>query len=149
MPHHNTYRRILVHVVDPDACDGVVGTFLTHLPQTGTSIVAAFDGKTVRGTIDLDQPHGAHLLAASLPEEGIVMMQVAAGEKANEITVAPKLLACLDLRGNVVIGNAPYTRQHLSVQILEASGKLLEVVRENQPTLRADSVQGSPPKARP
>lgn len=64
MPHHNTYRRILAQVVDPEELDGVVGAFLTRLPQTGTSVVVAFDGKTVRGTIDLAQPHGEHLLAA-------------------------------------------------------------------------------------
>jgi len=141
MPHHNTFRRILASVVDPDELDGVIGTFLSSLPQTGTSVVVAFDGKTVRGTIDLDQPHGEHLLAAYLPEAGLVLMQVAAGEKENEITVAPKLLTCLDLRGKVVIADAMHTQRHLSVQILEAGGEYLWVVKDNQPTLRADIVQ--------
>lgn len=50
-------------------------------------------------------------------------MPVAAGEKENEITVAPKLLTCLDLRGKVVIADAMHTQRHLSVQILAAGGE--------------------------
>jgi predicted transposase YbfD/YdcC len=141
LPHHNTYRRIIEQVVDPEELERTVSDFFRGLPRSGRSVVVAIDGKTVRGTIDVDHPHGEHLLAAYLPEEGIVLMQVAAGEKENEITVAPKLLACLDLRGKVVIGDAMHTQRHLSVQILEAGGEYLWVVKDNQPTLRADIAQ--------
>lgn len=138
MPHHNTYRRIVADVVTEDELDRVVGEYLLSLPGAGHSVLIAFDGKTVRGTIDKDNPQGDHLLAAYLPEEGIVLLQVAAGDKENEISVAPKLLKGLDLRGKVVAGDAMQTQRALSIQILEAGGDYLWFVKDNQPTLRAE-----------
>ncbi len=105
MPHHNTYRRILEQALTPDELDRAVGEHLASLPGVGQSVLIAIDGKTVRGTINTTNPRGEHLLGAYLPEEGIVLMQVAAGCKENEISVAPpRLLGCLDLRGK---GQAP------------------------------------------
>lgn len=138
MPHHNTYRRILEDVVRPEELDYMVGKYLQSLPGVGRSVLIAIDGKTVRGTIDTDNPQGEHLLAAYLPEEGIVLMQMAAGDRENEIKVAPKLLKCLDLRGKVVAGDAMQAQKQLSVQILKAGGDYLWFIKDNQPTLRAD-----------
>jgi predicted transposase YbfD/YdcC len=138
MPHHNTYRRLFQDVVPPDHLDRMVGQELQSLPGVGHSDLVAIDGKTVRGVICPERPRGAHLLAAYLPDEGIVLMQVAAGEKENEISVAPTLLAGLKLRGKVVVGDALHTQRQLSRQILAAGGDYVWVAKENQPTLRAD-----------
>jgi len=46
------------------------------------------------------------LLGADLPEEGMVLLQVAAGAQENESSVAPTLLPALDRRGKVVLGDA-------------------------------------------
>jgi predicted transposase YbfD/YdcC len=138
MPHHTTYRRVLAQAVDPGALDAAVGAFLTSGPGVGRSVLVSIDGKTVRGTIDAPEARGEHLLAAYLPAEGVVLMQVAAGEKQNEISAAPALLRCLDLRGKVVAGDALHTQRALSAQILDAGGAYLWVAKENQPTLRAD-----------
>jgi len=138
MPHHNTVRRIMQEAVVPDELDRVIGEYLQSLPGVGQSVLIAIDGKTVRGTIDTRNPDGDHLLAAYLPEEGIVLMQVATGGKGKEIDAAPELLKCLDLRGKVVAGDALYTQRALSIQILEAGGDYLWFVKDNQPTLRAE-----------
>src|SRR5215831_2247125 len=92
MPHHNTIRRVLAEAVDPTELDAVVGAFFREQAGVGESMVISIDGKSVRGTITGATPRGEHLLAAYLPAEGIVLRQVAAGEKENEITVAPQLL---------------------------------------------------------
>ena len=138
MPHHNTYRRVFAQVVTPEELDRVVSAHLQSLPGVGQSVLIAIDGKTVRGTIDPENPRGDHLLAAYLPEEGIVLKQVAAGDKDNEISVAPQLLQGLDLRGKVVAGDAMHTQRQLSAQILAAGGDYLWIVKDNQPTLRAE-----------
>ncbi|MFN0144426.1 MAG: ISAs1 family transposase [Mycobacterium sp.] len=138
MPHHNTYRRVLAEAVDPNALDAAVGAVLRAQPGVGRSVLVSIDGKTVRGTITDEAPRGQHLLAAYLPAEGVVLMQVAAGEKEHEITVAPQLLDALDLRGNVVVGDAMHTQRALSAQIVAAGGDYLWIAKENQPTLRAD-----------
>lgn len=137
-PHHNTYRRVLERAVDPGELDAAVGAFFRDLPGVGESVLVSIDGKTVRGTIDAPAARGEHLLAAYLPEEGIVLMQVAAGHRENEISVAPALLRCLDLRGKVVAGDALHTQRALSAQILDAGGAYLWVAKGNQPTLRAE-----------
>ena len=124
--------------MDPGELDAAVGTFFREQPGVGRSVLVSIDGKTVRGTIAAPATRSEHLLAAYLPLEGIVLMQVAAGEKENEISVAPQLLRCLDLRGKVVAGDAMHTQRALSVQILEAGGAYLWQAKDNQPTLRAD-----------
>jgi predicted transposase YbfD/YdcC len=73
-----------------------------------------------------------------LPQEGIVLLQVPAGRKDGEIRVAPVLVDALDLRGKIVAADALHTQRALSAQILAAGGDYLWVVKENQPTLRAD-----------
>lgn len=138
MPHHNTIRRVLALVVEPQELDRVVGEHLGSLPEVGTSRLIAFDGKTVRGTISAEDRHGTHLLAAYLPREGIVLGQVGVASKENEITAAPPLLKSLDLRGKVVMGDAMHTQRELSKQIKEAGGDFLWLVKDNQPTLQAE-----------
>lgn len=141
MPNHNTYRRIMEHVVKPEELDSEAGKYLQNLRGVGHSVLIAFDGKTVRGTISASNPDGEHLLAAYLPEEGIVLMQVDTGDKGSEITVAPELLKCLDLRGKVVAADAMHTQRPLSIQILKAGGDYLWFAKDNQPTLREDIEQ--------
>lgn len=137
-PHHNTYRRVLERAIDPDELDAAVGAFFCSMPGVGQSVLVSIDGKTVRGTMAASEQRGEHLLAAYLPEEGIVLMQVAAGGKENEISVAPALVRCLDLRGKVVVADAMHTQRALSAQIVAAGGHYLWTAKENQPTLRAD-----------
>jgi predicted transposase YbfD/YdcC len=137
-PHHNTYRRVLAWAMDPADLDAALGAFLRAAPGAGQSVLVSIDGKTVRGTISTSAPRGEHLLAAYLPAEGLVLLQVAAGDKTNEIGVAPTLLRALDLRGKVVVGDALHTQRALSAQILAAGGDYLWTAKENQPMLHAD-----------
>jgi predicted transposase YbfD/YdcC len=133
LPHHTTYRRILTEVVDLDELEQWVGEYLSQLPRKGQDVVIVIDGKTLRGTITPDDPFGLHLLAAYLPGEGIVLMQmVVEKDKENEIVVAPKLLASLDLRHKVVVADAMHTQRQLSSQIVEAEGDFVWIVKDNQ-----------------
>jgi predicted transposase YbfD/YdcC len=141
MPHPSTWSRILGHAVDPAALEKALTSFFQPAPQTEPpgrgSIVIASDGKTITGTIPLGKTRGVHLVAAYLPEEGVVLAQLAVDCKANEIVVMPTLLASLDLHGRVVVGDAMQTQRALSVQLLAQGGDYLWFVKENQPTLLA------------
>ena len=137
LPHHSTYRRVLAEEVDEEELEQVVGEYLAQLPRKGQDTVIVIDGKTVRGTITREDPFGLHLLAAYLPGEGIVLMQMAVDkDKENEIKVAPKLLGCLDLRNKVVTGDAMHTQRQLSVQIVASGGDFVWIVKDNQPATR-------------
>ena len=137
LPHHSTYRRILSDEVDGEELEQIVAEYLAQLPRSGQEVVIAIDGKTVRGTITLDDAFGLHLLAAYLPGEGIVLMQmVVEKDKENEIVVAPKLLKCLDLRHKVVVGDAMHTQRQLSIQIVTTGGHFVWIVKDNQANTR-------------
>ena len=99
----------------------------------------ALDGKTLRGAILVGQSQGVHLLAAYLPEEGVVLAQAAVEHNENEMVVAPTLLASLPLNGVVVVGDALHAQRALSIKIVEANGDFLWFVDQNQPTVLADT----------
>jgi len=91
----------------------------------GQSVVIAVDGKSVRGTITAEDPFGLHLLAAYLPGEGVVLMQmVVEKDKENEIMVAPKCSGAWIYATKWWSPNAMHTQRSLSIQIMEAGGDL-------------------------
>ncbi len=137
-PCVNTYRRMLGEVVDIEELERVVREFFGAQPRAGQSVVVALDGKTLRGTISAGQTQGRHLLAAYLPTEGWVLFQVEVGSKENEISAAPRMLKCLDLRGKIVTGDAMFAQRELSLQIVEAGGEYVWTVKDNQTQLRQD-----------
>ncbi len=137
-PCVNTYRAILGQVIDIEEFEQVVREFFATLPRAGQSIVISLDGKTLRGTISAGHTHGRHLLAAYLPAEGWVLFQVEVASKENEITAAPRVLQCLDLRGKIVTGDAMFAQRELSLQIIELGGDYIWTVKDNQSTLRQD-----------
>ena len=137
VPSHNTYRRILRDAVSVTELESMIYQVLSgRQEQPDSEIIIAIDGKTLRGT--LKGPEPVHLLAAYLPDAGIVLMQVAVDRKENEIVAAPRLLSCLDLRQAIVIGDAMHTQRSLAVQIVEAGGDYVSIVKDNQPALRQD-----------
>jgi predicted transposase YbfD/YdcC len=137
-PCANTYRNILGRAIDIEAFEQVVRDFFASQPNAGQSLMIALDGKTLRGSIAAGQTRGQHLLAAYLPAEGWVLFQVEVDGKENEITAAPRVLKCLDLRGKIVTGDAMFAQRELSLQIIEARGDYLWAVKDNQSRLRQD-----------
>jgi predicted transposase YbfD/YdcC len=135
-PHASTYSRILGYAIEPEEFQNAVRSFFAQQPQAGQSVVIDLDGKTVRGTIPAGATHGLHQLAAYLPDEGWVLMQVVVERKENEITAAPRILECLDLRGKVVRGDALLAQRGLSAQIVEAGGEYVWVIKDNQSETR-------------
>ncbi len=109
VPHPITYSRILGKAVDVAEVQKVVSLFLLSSSKAGQSLEINLDGKIVRGTIKGGQSQGLHLLAAYLPDEGIVLCQMEVGSKQNEIVAAPRLLKSIDLKWKVVTGDAMFT----------------------------------------
>jgi predicted transposase YbfD/YdcC len=143
MPHPSTWSRVFGGAIDIIALEQHLGRFFQQLHRSAEvpvrgSIILAVDGKTLRGTISAGQTRGVHLVAAYLPDTGVVLAQLAVDTKENEIVVVPTLLAQLDLTGMVVVGDAMQTQRQLSSQIVEAGGDYLWFVKENQPRLNAD-----------
>jgi predicted transposase YbfD/YdcC len=154
MPHYSTWSRVLGQGVSPAEVEAALGQFFggqkrSKAPKRG-SIQVCLDGKTLRGTIPAGHSHGVHLMAAYLPEQGVVLMQMQVGEKTNEITTAPKVVQALDLRGVVVTGDAMQAQRQLSVQIVEAQGDYVWTAKDNQPEMREEiALLFQPQQSRP
>jgi predicted transposase YbfD/YdcC len=138
MPHHSTYRRILEECLYAEQLQQLSSEYLLSRPKAGRSVIVALDGKTVRGTIDAPTESGVHLLAVYLPEEGLVLAQVAVDSKENEIAAAPRVLEMVDLRGKVLVGDAMHTQRKLSIQVVLAGGDYVWTVKGNQHNLHWD-----------
>lgn len=61
---------------------------------------------------------------------------VASGKRECELSVAPDVLAQLELKGRVVTGDALYAQRELSRQVVAQGGDYFWVVKANQPSLR-------------
>lgn len=84
MPHHSTYRRIEEEVINPAELEVMVSQVLSGRKYYGRQALLSLDGKVVRGTLDENQ-NGTYLLAAYLPQEGVVLMEIALNGKGSEI----------------------------------------------------------------
>ncbi len=139
MPHAMTYRRALAQAELAADLDRLTREYL--LGSGGASEHIALDGKTLRGVRSTTETRGLHLLAAYLPQEGVVLMQVEVAGHTNEIPCALHVLKGLDLQGKIVTGDALLTQRGLSQQIVEAGGDYVWTVKENQPQLHHDIAQ--------
>jgi predicted transposase YbfD/YdcC len=150
MPHRTTYSRVLGQAVAPKDLEHYAREFLQQLPHEGGPMVINLDGKTVRGTIPRGGTRGLHLLAAYLPERGIVLLQVVVETKENEIPASLRVVQLLDLQGKIVTGDALLTQRELSAAIVQAGGDYVWTVKENHPQLLADiqAVFATPPLAK-
>ena len=131
LPSHNTLRRVLEGAVHLRQLQKAVRRFLCQRPAYGQSIVVAMDGKTLRGSFT-ERGRAVQLLAAYVPKEGVVLMQVAVAQGENELSAAPRLLRCLDLRGKVLVADALFTQRELSIQVVEGGGDYIWLAKDNQ-----------------
>jgi predicted transposase YbfD/YdcC len=136
MPHRSSYERVL-DGVSWEELEQLVSQVLSGKRYFGKQVVVAIDGKVLRGTLN-EKQEGVYLLAAYLPGEGIVLMEVAIQGKGQELEAAPQVLKSIDLRDKVVMGDALHTQRAVSIQIVEAGGEYVWFVKGNQPQLEED-----------
>lgn len=96
MPCAMTYRRVLAEAITISERDHLTREYLLSWPRAGQSQPIALDGQTARGVVAPDQTRALHLLAAYLPDEGLVLMHLEVGGHPNEIPTAPNVLKGLD-----------------------------------------------------
>jgi predicted transposase YbfD/YdcC len=148
MPHHSTYRRILGSVIDVEELDELVGDHLTQGKDMGQEVLLSMDGKVLRGSLN-DDREGTALLAAYLPEEGVVLLQVEIERQGKEVPAALKLLKKLDLRGKIVMADALHTQRDASKIIGEAGGDYIWYAKGNQGQMQANIALWFAPQAKP
>jgi predicted transposase YbfD/YdcC len=105
-----------------------------------SGMTVALDGKTIRSTekmANFEKP--LHIVTAFVSEIGMSMARRSVAGKTNEIPTVQELLQTLALKGCVVTADAMHC-QTKTAQIITGKGAdYLLSVRDNQPTLKADS----------
>jgi predicted transposase YbfD/YdcC len=96
----------------------------------------ALDGKTLRGSLAVGAPI-AHVVGVVAHGSGVSVREVGVREKEGELTVAPALLAPVLGPGRVLTADALFTQRDLCRQIRDGGSHYVLIVKENQPTLRA------------
>lgn len=124
----------MAEIIDVEELERISQAYLKGKEKVGKQVLVAIDGKVLRGTLDQDQK-GTYLLAAYLPSEGVVLMEVAIDGKGSEIPAAPRLLKSFDLCDKVIMGDALHTQREISIQIVEAGGEYIWFAKGNQPQL--------------
>lgn len=139
-PTRNAFRKLLMRI-PPEALEQALRQWIVCLlgePLPGDPLQpVAIDGKTLCGTL---QPHvrAVHLLSLFDQHTGCVLSQLPVDSKTNEAKAALEILETLSLRGRVITADAMFCQREVSQKIVDSGGHYFVVVKENQPTLRAD-----------
>jgi len=133
-PSEPTIRRVL-QSIDAETVDQAIYGWLNTL-FTGSAV--AFDGKVLKGARGHDGKQ-VHLLSAIIQQQGITIAQRQIESKTNEIPTARPLLEPLDLKGQVVTGDALHTQKDLAgFLVADKQADYLFTVKDNQQTLKDD-----------
>jgi len=147
-PSEPTIRRVL-QSIDAETVDQAIYGWLNSL-FSGSAV--AFDGKVLKGARD-DNGNQVHLLSAIIHQKGITIAQKQIESKTNEIPIARPLLEPLNLKGQVVTGDALHTQKDLARFLVEKKkADYLFTVKDNQQTLKDDIKtlalnEGFPPRS--
>lgn len=136
MPHANTIRRVFSDILDEETFEQKMSRY-GQRQRAGQAEVRllAFDGKKEHGTMPPGESQGEATMALYAPEQQEVIAQVAIDAAVGEIATAQTLLAQVDLRGKVVVGDAMHTQRKLCEQVVTAQADYVLTVKENQPTI--------------
>jgi hypothetical protein len=148
-PSEPTIRRVL-QSIDAETVDQAIYGWLNSLFSGAAAV--AFDGKVLKGARD-HSGNQVHLLSAIIHQKAITIAQKQIESKTNEIPIARPLLEPLDLKGQVVTGDALHTQKDLARFIVEKKkADYLFTVKDNQQTLKDDIKtlalnEGFPPRS--
>jgi hypothetical protein len=122
--------------LDHAAFEDAVARWTHAAAQAHGWTTLSFDGKTLRGSTDVQLP-GVHLLAAYAHEAGLVLRQLPVDAKTNEHKAALELLDLIPVQGKLITGDAMFCQRNLSRKIRAKQGDYLWPVKDNQPDLKA------------
>jgi predicted transposase YbfD/YdcC len=135
IPSHDTFGRVFSRL-DPEEVRRCFLNWVQAVVGAPGAQVVAVDGKTLRRSHDRRAGKEAlHLVSAWATESGLVLGQVAAGAKSNEITAIPVLLRLLALEGAVVTIDAMGCQTAIAAQVVERGADYVLALKDNHPAL--------------
>ena len=135
IPSHDTFGRVF-SILDPDQFEACFCDWIQSLSVDISSEVIAIDGKTLRGSGNRRKGQKAlHIVSAWASNQGLLLGQVKADEKSNEITAIPQLLKMIDISGSIVTIDAMGCQKAIAQEILIQGADYVLALKENQQKL--------------
>lgn len=127
----DTFERVFA-LLDPKSFECAFRSWVAMvIPALGHEQVIAIDGKSSRRTTSKAAAAPLHLVSAFAAAVGVVLGQVATGEKSNEITAIPELLGVLDIKDCIVTIDAMGTQTAIARTIRERGAHYVLCVKDN------------------
>ena len=109
------------------------------LERTGRGKTISIDGKTICGTGKLTESGvGLHIVSAVVSEFNLVIGSLECGDKQSEVAAFRELIGMLDVSGAIIVADALHCKKKSAEIVVEAEADYLFVVKDNEPTLKAD-----------
>jgi len=139
IPSHDTVNRVF-QMINPRQFERCFITWAQGLKDEHIlERVIAIDGKTVRGSKDtFHHKSPLHSVHAWSVENGICLAQMECGEKTNEISIIPKVLELLEIKGSVITIDAMGTQREIARKIVESEADYILAVKGNQGSLEEE-----------
>lgn len=133
VPSHDTFRRIFC-ILDFESFHNVFFSWAAEVKQSLgiKKDQICIDGKTLCGSFSKTKAVRAlHMVNAWSTGASLNLAQVPTAEKSNEITVIPKLLDLLSLKGCLVSIDAMGCQTEIAEKIVAGGGDYLLALKEN------------------
>lgn len=134
-PSYDVFWWLLTRL-DPGQLESCFVRWIQSLPEEEREKLIAIDGKHLRGAA---RSQKIHLVSAWDSNRSLLLGQVKADEKSNEITAIPELLDSLDLTNATVTIDAAGCQTDIVDKIIDKGGNYVISLKGNQGTLQAEA----------
>lgn len=133
IPSHDTFRRVLGKL-DPKRFNAALVKWLESVSDVAAGDIISVDGKLLRRALTKDGKMPC-IVSAYSKRTKLVIGQVKADEKSNEITAIPDLLDVLYLKGAIVTIDAAGCQKKIVGKILKRGAGYIISLKGNQSTM--------------
>lgn len=138
IPLHDIFGDVF-SIIDTEEFSECFSKWVAGLATLTEGEVIAIDGKCLRRSIDkVSNKSGIYMVSAWAQQNSLVLGQVKADEKSNEITAIPKLLSRLDIAGSVITMGAMGCQKKIAQLIVEKKADYVLSLKGNQGNLHND-----------
>ncbi|PML00499.1 transposase [Vibrio breoganii] len=135
LPVHDTIARVISRL-DAEQFQLCFTRWVNSLCEVTEERFIAIDGKALRSSYDRNSRTSTiHMVSAFCAQNKLVLGQVKAEKKSNEITAIPEILRVLDLKGCLITIDAMGCQKEVAETIVNNGGDYLLAVKGNQKKL--------------
>jgi len=136
---HDTFRRVFM-LLKAEEFERTFLEWVQAAVKLSKGAVVNIDGKELRGTHSAGKKEGLRIVSAWAAQQAVVLGQVRTGEKSNEITAIPELLAVLELAGAIVTIDAMGCQKAIAKRIREQNAEYVLALKGNHENLHKEIV---------